>query len=422
LRILFLTPQIPFPPHQGTTIRNFNLLAQLSERHTIELLSFAERADRPEQSGPLQQLCRAIHLVPAPRRRTWRRVLSLFTTSLPDMALRLSSPAFESVLARTVRSRVFDIVQIEGLEMGPYLLWLREWVDSLPRTEKSPRIVFEDHNAEYVLQQRAYETDRRHPRRWAGALYSWLQWPRLRRYEATVCCSADAVVAVSDADAAALEDLMPGLDPTVIPNGVDLQRYDPARVAPLPLGRYALVFTGKMDFRPNVDGVLWFCDQVWPRIRKDVPEARFFIVGKQPHRRLERLRHLPGVALTGYVEDTLPYFAGAAVYVVPLRVGGGTRLKVLEAMAMGLPIVSTRMGAEGLGIESGREAILADAPDQFAAAVLGLLRNEARGKELGARARRAVVQRYDWRTIVPRLEALHASLMQPEKLTSLISR
>ncbi len=410
LRILFLTPQVPFPPRQGATIRNFNLLAQLSARHVIDLLSFVGPAGKLEQAGPLSRLCRDVRLVPAPQRTMWERARSLVTTSLPDMALRLESSAFESLLAAVVGSTPFDIVQVEGIEMGPYLLWLRRWIDSSPDPENCPRIVFEDHNAEYVLQRRAYETDRLQARRWVGAAYSWVQWRRLRQYEAIVCRAADAVVAVSRADAAALRSLVPGLRPVVVPNGVDLQRYDPARVDALPLGSKALLFTGKMDFRPNVDGVLWFCDRVWPRIRERVPDARFFIVGRDPHPRLDHLRDLAGVTLTGYVEDILPYFAAASVYVVPLRVGGGTRLKVLEAMAMGLPIVSTRLGSEGLGVESGQQVVLADTPAEFAAAAVALLQDESVAAKLGRNAQCFVRRRYDWETIVPRLEDLYTYL------------
>jgi glycosyltransferase involved in cell wall biosynthesis len=326
------------------------------------------------------------------------------------MALRLQSATFESALRETVESGEYDIVQIEGIEMGPYLLWLRQWIQSRPSTTRRPRLVFEDHNAEYMLQRRAYEADRRRIRRWIGAAYSWIQWRRLRNYEAHVCRSADAVVAVSDADAAALESLVPDLRPAVVPNGVDLRLYDPIGVTPLPLGSNVLLFTGKMDFRPNVDGVLWFCDEVWPLVRQRIANAQFFVVGKDPHPRLRRLHDLPGVTVTGWVDQILPYFAGASLYVVPLCVGGGTRLKILEAMAMGLPMVSTTLGAEGLDVESGEQLMLADDPDQFAAAATALLEDESASKRLGAKAQRFVRQRYGWPAIVPRLEEVYASL------------
>ena len=163
-----------------------------------------------------------------------------------------------------------------------------------------------------------------------------------------------------------------------------------------------------MDFRPNVDAVLWFARHVLPRVRADVPDVCFFVVGQRPHRRLDVLRRDPAVVLTGWVEDVRPYIAQAAVCVAPLRIGGGTRLKLLEAMAMGKPVVATRLGAEGYPLADGRELLLADTPADFAARVIALLRAPERGATLGRAARAFVQEHYDWRVIVPRLEAAYA--------------
>jgi glycosyltransferase involved in cell wall biosynthesis len=173
------------------------------------------------------------------------------------------------------------------------------------------------------------------------------------------------------------------------------------------------VFTGTMDFRPNVDAVLWFARKVLSRVRAQVPEAHFLVVGQRPHRRLDELRGAPAVALTGWVEDARPYIAQAAVYVAPLRIGGGTRLKLLEAMAMGKPVVATRLGAEGYPVADGRELLLADTPADFAAAVVALLRAPERRVELGRVARAFVEQQYDWRAIVPRVEAVYRTKQPP---------
>jgi glycosyltransferase involved in cell wall biosynthesis len=301
-------------------------------------------------------------------------------------------------------------VQIEGIEMAPFGLWLRSW----PRfASLSPRplLLFDDHNAEYLLQRRAFETDLKRPSRWPGALYSFIQWQKLRRYEMRVCRQADRVVAVSEADARALQRLLPRLVPTIVPNGVDLCFYDRSVAADLqkalPLPGSPLVFTGKMDYRPNVDAVLWFADQVLPRIRAARPDAHFLVVGQKPHPRLESLRRREGVTLTGWVEDVRPYFAGAAVYVAPLRMGGGTRLKLLEAMAMGKAIVSTSLGCEGFDVTAGQEMCVADTPHEFASTVLQLLSSPARRAALGRTARRFVEAHYAWESIVPRLEKLY---------------
>jgi len=275
-----------------------------------------------------------------------------------------------------------------------------------------PISIFDNHNAEYVLQQRAFETDVRHPRRWVAALYSLIQWKKLSRYEATICRLADQVVVVSEADRAALQQLVSGLEVTVVPNGVDIEFYNDQLKSGhcLDIGPRSLVFTGKMDFRPNVDAVLWFCQEVLPLVRGQMSDVRFYIVGQSPHRRVLRLAEDPAVTVTGYVDDVRPYIAGASVYVVPLRIGGGTRLKLLEAMAMGRAIVSTSLGCEGFEeLGSGRELSVADTPDEFAQQVIELLGDAPRRERRGQAARRFVEERYDWRLIVPRLEQVYAA-------------
>jgi glycosyltransferase involved in cell wall biosynthesis len=298
-------------------------------------------------------------------------------------------------------------VQIEGIELAPYLDVIDEAWPTSERADR-PLVVFDDHNCEYLLQERTFLTDLYSPTRWPAAAYSFVQWRRLRRYEAQVCRRADRVLAVSQADARALRTLVPGLDVTVVPNGIDTRVYQPATVGPEAASR-SIVFTGTMDFRPNVDAVLWFAKEVWPLIRVEVSDVSFYVVGQRPHRRLDALREDQGVTLTGWVEDVRPYIADAAVYVAPLRMGGGTRLKLLEAMAMGKPVVATSLGAEGYPITDGRELILADSPAAFAQAVVSLLNSPARRVELGQTARAFVERRYDWRVIVPYIEQVYAT-------------
>jgi sugar transferase (PEP-CTERM/EpsH1 system associated) len=374
-------------------------MANLAPRHEIHLLSFVRSQDEIARATPLHQHCRRIEGIPAPRRSPLKRFLSLFLSPLPDMALRLPSAEFQAKLAATLRREPFDVVQIEGIEMAyPWMEWRISNI-------QYPISIFDNHNAEYVLQRRAFETDVRQPRRWVAALYSLIQWKKLSRYEAMVCRLADGVVAVSEADKAALQRLVPGLNVTVVPNGVDVDYYTSANIRPLPLPPRSLIFTGKMDFRPNVDAVLWFCQEVLPLVRREMTDVSFYIVGQSPHRRVLRLADDPAVTVTGYVDDVRPYITGASVYVVPLRIGGGTRLKVLEAMAMSKPIVSTSLGCEGFeGLAPGRELSVADTPEEFAQQVIELLYDAPRRERLGQAARRFVEERYDWRLIVPKLE------------------
>ncbi|HRI55724.1 MAG TPA: glycosyltransferase, partial [Anaerolineae bacterium] len=387
-RLLFLTPQVPYPPHQGTTIRNYNLLANLAGEYEIHLLCFQNSTANPPGNSPLPRYCSVIEAVLAPAPRSlWSRAIKTVTSASPDMGLRLASETFQARLGMLLERYRYDVVQIEGIEMAPYGLWLLQhplWrnaqqKDNLPNIPIGrPRLVFDNHNAEYVLQQRAWETDRLKPARWHAAAYSLVQWDKLRRYERQICQRADRVIAVSEADRDALLRLDPQLDITVIPNGVDLDyyaAYQRANDTQAPdYGPNALVFTGKMDFRPNVDAVTWFAQEVLPLVRREISDAAFVVVGKEPHPRVQELARLPGVAVTGFVPDIRAHIAAAAVYVVPLRIGGGTRLKVLEAMAMRRALVSTRLGCEGFPLTDGGEALFADDAPGFAQAVTTLLR------------------------------------------------
>lgn len=409
-KLLFLTSQLPYPPHQGGAIRTYNMIVNLAPRHEIHLLSFVYSPDDVERAGPLHQYCQTIGIVPIPQRSTLKRLLTTLFSPLPDMALRLPSAEFQHKLAALLERERFDVVQVESIEMAPYALCDAGWgMDNRPfdSAQGRPLWVFDDYNAEYVLQQRAFETDVRHPRRWIGALYSFIQWQKLRRYEAAVCRRVDHVIAVSEADREILQKLAPGAKVTVIPNGVDTRAYDPQRTYSLILEPHSVVFTGKMDFRPNIDAVLWFCRQVLPLIKSRVPDVHFYIVGQKPPQRLRSLAEDAAVTLTGYVDDVQPYIAGAGVYVVPLRIGGGTRLKIMEAMALGKAIVSTSLGCEGYPVTSGQELLIADTPQDFARCVVGLLGDARRREELGRAGRRFVEERYDWRAIVPRLERVY---------------
>ncbi|MBI5880294.1 MAG: glycosyltransferase [Chloroflexi bacterium] len=422
MRILLLTPQLPYPPLQGTTLRNYYILRELSRRHRVSLLSFIQAGDELTPDSPLHGLCETIRTVPAPPPRPLSvRARDSLLAPQPDMALRLASDAMLAA-AREMVAGGFDVIQAEGIEMAGYTMQLKS--DGV-----RARTVFDDHNAEYVLQRSAYEADRWRPARWHAALYSLVQWAKLAAYERRVLLAHDAAAAVSDVDAAALRQIASAREIVVVPNGVDTDEYAPgvepavppradgveAPTRELPFDTLrarpgeSLVFTGKMDYRPNVDAALWFADEIMPLVRAQAPAARFVIVGQQPHARLAALTGRADVTLTGRVDDVKPYIAQAAVYVAPLRMGGGTRFKVLQAMAMAAPIVATTFGASGIGAQDGRELLIADTPRDFAAAVLRLLGDADLRRQIGAHARQLAVERYDWRTIGPLLEQLYVS-------------
>ena len=417
--ILLLTPQLPYPPHQGTSLRNFHIIRGLAERHSVSLLSFLEPNQSIDEKDirPLSTLCRTIETVPVPERTTGKRLQQLITTRRPDMAHRLFSPAFNAKLRQLLTENQFDIVQIEGIELA-------RTIEIIRVVSPGSKIVFDNHNAETELQRRNFLTDLRLPRRWPAAAYSWLQIGRLRRFERWACLAADAVTAVSDTDrehllAVSRWPLAVGrlrttdyeLRITVIPNSIDVTQYEtpPDEVIP-----FDLMFSGKMDYRPNVDAVLWFAAAVWPQIKRERPSTTWAIVGQKPHPRLEPLRELDGVTITGGVESMAPYLHGAAVAIMPFRIGSGTRLKIIEAMAAQKPIVSTPTGAEGFPVQHDRELLLAKSVEEWETAVLRLLNSPADCARLG-RAARQFVQNYDWRSVIPQFAAVYQQLKERQQ-------
>lgn len=406
MRILILTPQLPYPPHQGTTLRNFHIIRGLAQRHEVTLLTFVEQGQRLDDEAirPLRQHLHKLYTVPAPARSTGKRVWQLVTTTLPDMAHRLYSREFATVLRGLAQdTRRFDLVQIEGIELARY-------IDDIRVVNKTTPIIFDNHNAETELQKRNMLTDLRTPRRWGAALYSLVQVLRLRRFERWACRRADGVTAVSETDRHLLQAMInqPDKPLAAIPNSLDVEEMAQAAAGwpPDPGTAFDLLFTGKMDYRPNVDAVLWFADEIFPLIRAQRPQTTLAVVGQKPHARLARLHEMDGITVTGWVESVRPYLAQAAAVIMPFRVGSGTRLKLIEAMAAGKAVVSTHIGAEGFPVENGRHLIMADEPAQFAQAVLALLNSPEKRQALGQEAA-VFARQYDWRVVIPQFDAFY---------------
>ncbi len=403
MRLLFLTGQVPYPPHAGGALRTYGLLHGLHQAgYSIDLLTFID-ADQPDPaSTPLAEYCDQIITVPTPRRHLPTRLRELLTTSQPDMARRAFATAFQAKLRSQLVHRAYDLVQIESLEMAAYL-------PTINAVRPAVRVIYDSFNAEYDLQRLMYEVDRHNLSRLPYAIYSLVQSRRLSSFEKSVCEQVDRVIAVSDEDARAFANLAPGVPVEVIPNGIFVEEYS-RTTQQFDLGSAALVFTGTMNYRPNVDAVLWFADHVLGDIRKTVPDVRFFVVGNRPHERLYAIRQRSEVEVTGYVQDVLPFLHSAAVYVAPLRMGSGTRLKLLQAMAARCAIVSTHVGVAGIKATPGQELILADDAISFAQATIGLLRDPAGRARLGKAAHDLVCQQYDWTVILPRLLRVYQEL------------
>ena len=393
MKILMLTPALPWPTHQGGAMRSFGLLHGLYQvGHDVTVLSFGEW---PESESPLFRLCSQVITVPLPQRSTFARLRDVTGTGTPDLARRLDSARMRSRLDELLQQQRFDLVQFEGLEMCGLLSLVRSQQPGGP-------CCYDATNAEYKLQQNIFAVDRQQPARWPAAAWSWLQARRIARFERSVCEQVSGTLAVSAEDATALRALAPQRQVRVVPNGIFISDYDAVPKQPVNAVP-TLAFTGKMDYRPNVDAMLWFCAKVLPLVQQHSPDCRLNIVGQSPHSSLQQLDASRHITVTGRVERIQPWLHGCDVYVAPLRMGSGTRLKILEAMASGCAIVASSLAAAGLPAALKETLLVANSEADMATGIISLLEDPPRRKDMGSAARAAVCETSDWSAILPQM-------------------
>jgi sugar transferase (PEP-CTERM/EpsH1 system associated) len=374
-------------------------MRHLARRHAITYLSFADLDQPRTDFDAMREVCERLETVPrrdVPKgsARFYVDAARFLVSREPYAVAKYRSPEYAARLRRLLNERAFDVVVCDFLPP----------VVNMPADLPCPSVLF-THNVEAEIWRRHAETAG-HPAKRA-LLAS--QWRRMLRFERAALERFDLVLAVSEADAATFRRLYPAVRRQyhVVPTGVDTDYFRPRpadgddRAEP---GVPRLVFTGSMDWLPNEDGMLYFCREVLPYIRRVAPDVRLSIVGRAPTPAVRRLAEDSRIEVTGRVDDVRPHVAGADVYIVPLRIGGGTRLKIFEAMAMGKAVVSTTVGAEGLPISHGRDILIADQPERFAAAVVRLLRDAEERGRLETAARQLVVERYDWSAVSHELE------------------
>lgn len=402
MRILFLTSQFPYPPQSGGALRAHGLIqGTRAAGHEVELFSFI---NKPLTETPLHAELGNILTVQAPQRSMQDRLRDLVLTQRADMARRFWSDEALEVLRKRLSQGDIDIVHAESIEMTTYFPALKQAYPDIP-------LIYGSLNAEADLQRSIFKTEIKNwykPRGLVGAIYSWLQWRRLTRFEGQICGLSAHVLAVSEPDQVLLAQLSK-TPITVVKNGIPVSDYLPIEPTD-ELGAKALVFTGTMDYRPNIDAVLWFAEEIFPQVLTEHPDAHFYVVGNRPHPRLDSLREHPNITITGRVEDMEPYWRGATIYIAPLRMGSGTRFKLLGAMAAQCAIVSTTIGAMGLGVTSGQEMRLADKASDFAQAVNDLLSHPAQREQMRQTGREFVQTHFDWSVIVPHLLEVYDSL------------
>jgi sugar transferase (PEP-CTERM/EpsH1 system associated) len=395
--ILFLAHRIPYPPNKGDKIRSWHFLEHLAQHHAVRLGCFVDDPDDWPHLETLKGVCAECHGAPLPRSPLEPRNLAALSRGLPISVQHYRRDGFSGWVAETLRTRPIDAVFAFSGAMAQFAL-------DPPRPVGSRVIDFVDVDSD---KWRQYAKRKAPPMRWVYAREAGT----LLAFERRVAAAFDAAAFVSENEAGLFRRLAPesAARTYALPNGVDTVFFDPDRAHESPYGadELPLAFTGAMDYWANVDAVVWFVREVLPLIRRDRPQARFWIVGTNPTAEVRKLAELPGVAVTGRVPDVRPYIAHAAAVVAPLRIARGVQNKVLEAMAMAKPVVTTSMAAAGAeATVAGEELLVADEPQETARAVAVLLDDPARRAEMGARARRRIRESYGWGASFARLDRL----------------
>lgn len=398
MRVLWVKADKLLPVQSGGTIRSYNILRQLATRHEITFFSYYRGKRDLDYEQALQAafpgaVCLCTGRSDATGLRRGLDYLLHSPLRAPYAVARFASTKVRSRLRQWYSDRVFDVAVCDFLDATV----------NLPEKLAIPTILFQ-HNVESEIWRRYCVKDPN----WAKRLLYRVEFIKMLRYERRMVGKFNCVMAVSEHDRKLMSAWADASRIVVVPTGVDLQQFRPD--PSVPVSERLVTFVGAMDWGPNIDAVEYFCAEVWPRVQAQVPGARFRIVGRNPGPRVQRLR-APTVEVTGSVPSVVEHLRQSAVVVIPLRVAGGTRVKIYEAMATGKAVVSSSVGAEGLDVENGRNLILADEPDAFAEAVRRLLQDrEIRGRyEHAARARAAA---YSWQAVSETIDPVLRSVVE----------
>jgi glycosyltransferase involved in cell wall biosynthesis len=392
LKMLWVKVGGLWPLNTGGRLRSFHLLRELSKNHDVSVLTTHGPEEDPDALVRQLSDCREVRSLPhtPAKKNSGRFYLDLarsWTSNLPVDLYKNRIRALRTAVTDCLESEDFDLIVADFLVAVP----------NVPLDGATPVLHF-SHNVEYMIWKRLRDTEERLPHK----TLLGLEWRKMRRYEIEACRRTDFTVAVSEQDRDQLSEELEQPRIGAIATGVDLDYFAPAdrdQEAPR-----EIVFSGSMDWFPNEDAMLHFMDEILPRIRDVVPDVTVTIVGRNPSEKLRAAAKQASVKVTGTVPDVRPYVHGAAVYIVPLRIGGGTRLKIYEALAMGKAVVSTHIGAEGLPLEEGKHIVRADEPGDFARAVLELLEDPARREALGDAGRTLMEERFSWAQVAREFE------------------
>ena len=391
MRILWLKTELLHPVDKGGKIRTYNMLKELKRDHFITYLALDDDLADLQAREQSQEYCHELVCVPHHQREKfsagfYAELLFNVASRVPYAIKKYESASMRKRIIELTATGTFDVVICDFL--APAI--------NVPRDLSCPSILFQ-HNVEAMIWKRHFEVQVNPIKK----TYLRQQWRKMERFEKETCNRFDTVIAVSKEDSDQMREEYSVDEVFEVPTGVDIDFFTPTGTEMIE--QHNVVFTGSMDWLPNEDAIRYYTDQILPVIRRSLPDTTLTVVGRNPYSGLLELsRKDAAIVVTGRVEDVRPYMERAAAYVVPLRIGGGTRLKIFEAMAMEKAIVSTSVGAEGLPVTHAKELLVADTPETFAAAVVDLLKNPPLARKMGQHARQTVTERFGWNGVARR--------------------
>jgi polysaccharide biosynthesis protein PslH len=383
MKILWVKAGGLVPVDTGGKIRSYNILRELAQRHSVTFFSFYGAHDNDTHADLKNVFDRVVCVplaLPAPKSLGEVRDYGVHLLSnQPYGITKFCRRSVRLKLEALLKQETYDVIVCDFVAAAGVIPW--HW--------PTPKVLF-THNVEATIWRRHFQVAQ-NP---IWKVISWCEWQKMKAAERRYLVLADRVLAVSEPDRDAFSHVV-GVDKlNVIPTGVDLDYFQPQPMQETP---NSLVFTGSMDWLPNEDAILYFAKAILPLIKQHCPEVSLNVVGRNPSRKLQSLAETEkSIRLTGWVKDIRPFLAQGSVCIVPLRIGGGTRLKIFEAMAMGKAVVSTSVGAEGLAVRPGHNIVLTDTPTNFAEAVISVLHDPDRRRQLGNAARNLVQENYSW--------------------------
>jgi len=383
MKILFLSGWFPYPANNGSKLRIYNLLCGLARDHEVTLLCFTDTASAEINTSVLSGLCKESYSVPWREfnPKSWRAVIG-FLSLKPRFILDTYSPNMENEIRQLVSNNSYDLVIASQLTMASYY----------PAFE-GIKAIFEEIELGGFYEPAHSAGD------WPRRIRNWFTWFKLKTYLSQVLNSFAVCTVVSEKEKTIFNGAFPHhqAKALIIPNCIDLKQYQSISIE---RKCHHLVFSGSFKYAANYDAMLWFLTEVFPLILAQVPDTQLLITGDHADLTLPAIEN---VHRTGHVEDIKSLIASCSVSIVPIRSGGGTRLKILEAMAVGTPVVSTTKGAEGLLVIHGEHILIADTPEGFAAQVVQILLDQEFSRQIAANALHLVKEQYDWARIMPRL-------------------